>query len=59
MAELDLTTITTTAPIIIVQSLKKDGDPMALQRTLKESKPSDVILYVADIAAVRQLEVRV
>ncbi|KAL2713079.1 DNA repair endonuclease XPF isoform X1 [Vespula squamosa] len=57
IAELDLTTITTTAPIVIVQSLKKDGDPMALQRTLKESKPSNVIMYVADIAAVRQLEI--
>lgn len=57
MNELDLTAIATTAPVLIVQSLKKDGDPMALQRTLKESKPSNIIMYVADITVIRQLEI--
>ncbi|XP_015186629.1 PREDICTED: DNA repair endonuclease XPF isoform X2 [Polistes dominula] len=57
MNELDLTAIATTAPILIVQSLKKDGDPMAVQRTLKEAKPSNIIMYVADIAVIRQLEI--
>ncbi|KAK2583994.1 hypothetical protein KPH14_006454 [Odynerus spinipes] len=57
MTELDLTTMTTTAPIVIIQCLKKDGDPMALQRTLMENKPSNVIMYVSDISVVRQLEV--
>lgn len=57
MNELDVTAITTTAPIVMIQSLKKDGDPMALQRTLTEIKPSNVIMYVSDISTVRQLEV--
>ncbi|KAI4498440.1 hypothetical protein M0802_006375 [Mischocyttarus mexicanus] len=57
MNELDLTAIATTAPILLIQSLKKDGDPMALQRTLKESKPSSIIMYVADISVIRQLEI--
>lgn len=44
-------------PIIIIQAIKKGGDPMTLQRTLTEHMPKNIILYVADIGTVRQLEV--
>lgn len=55
--ELDLTTISKVAPLVVVQSLKKNGDPTALLQTLSEMTPSYVIMYSADISAVRQLEV--
>ncbi|XP_012286135.1 DNA repair endonuclease XPF [Orussus abietinus] len=57
IAELDLTTFSTSVPLIVIQSLKKASDPMALQRTLLEMMPSYVIMYAADISAVRQVEV--
>lgn len=57
MADLDLTTVNTEAPLIFVQSLKKNGDPMALQRTLAEHLPNNIVMYVADISAIRQIEV--
>ncbi|KZC10170.1 DNA repair endonuclease XPF [Dufourea novaeangliae] len=57
MAELDLTSVTTDAPIILIQSLKRNGDPMSLQRALAEHMPRNIIMYVADISAVRQIEV--
>ncbi|XP_071565965.1 DNA repair endonuclease XPF [Temnothorax nylanderi] len=59
IAELDLTkeTYTAPAPIIFIQAIKKGGDPMALQRILTEHMPNNIILYVADIGTVRQLEV--
>ncbi|XP_019699002.1 DNA repair endonuclease XPF isoform X2 [Harpegnathos saltator] len=57
IAELDLTNCATSAPVIIIQAIKKGGDPMALLRTLTEHTPNNVILYVADIGIVRQLEV--
>lgn len=57
MAELDLTSCATSTPIVIIQAIKKGGDPMALQRTLIEHTPNNVILYIADIGTVRQLEV--
>lgn len=44
-------------PIILIQSLKKNGDPMALQRSLIEHMPSNIIMYVADLSAIRQIEV--
>ena len=44
-------------PLLIIQSIKKGGDAMSLHRTLEEATPSYVIMYVADISAVRQLEV--
>ncbi|XP_033212535.1 DNA repair endonuclease XPF isoform X1 [Belonocnema kinseyi] len=56
ITEMDLTTIATEAPIVVVQSLKKGGDSMALQRILSEVLPSFVVLYTADISTVRQLE---
>lgn len=59
IAELDLTNVATNAPVILIQSLKKNGDPTALQRSLAEHMPSNVIMYLADISAVRQIEVRV
>lgn len=58
LAEMDLTTLTTSEPVLIIQSLKKGGDPMALQKTLEETTPNYVIMYTADIATVRLLEVR-
>ncbi|XP_017797477.1 PREDICTED: DNA repair endonuclease XPF [Habropoda laboriosa] len=57
MAELDLTNMNTNSPVILIQSLKKDGDPMALQRALNEHMPNNIIMYVADISAVRQIEI--
>ncbi|XP_076665620.1 DNA repair endonuclease XPF mei-9 isoform X1 [Andrena cerasifolii] len=57
IAELDLTNVTTNAPVILIQSLKKNGDPTALQRSLAEHMPSNVIMYLADVSAVRQIEV--
>ncbi|XP_014486735.1 PREDICTED: DNA repair endonuclease XPF [Dinoponera quadriceps] len=57
MLELNLSNCTTSVPIIVIQAIKKGGDPMTLQRTLTEYMPNNVILYVADIGTVRQLEV--
>ncbi|XP_034943246.1 DNA repair endonuclease XPF isoform X2 [Chelonus insularis] len=44
-------------PIIVIQYVKKGGDPLALQRILYESTPGFVIMYGADISSIRQLEV--
>lgn len=44
-------------PIITIQSFKKDGDPLALTRTLEQLQPHNVVMYDADLTAVRQLEV--
>ncbi|KAK9309706.1 hypothetical protein QLX08_000705 [Tetragonisca angustula] len=57
IADLDLTNINTNTPVVLIQSLKKGGDPMALQRALTEHMPTNIIMYVADISAVRQIEV--
>ncbi|XP_032685368.1 DNA repair endonuclease XPF isoform X2 [Odontomachus brunneus] len=57
IADLDLTNCATTMPIIIIRAIKKGGDPMTLQRTLTEYMPKNIILYIADIGTVRQLEV--
>ncbi|XP_053982136.1 DNA repair endonuclease XPF [Hylaeus volcanicus] len=57
MGDLDLTIATTNTPVILIQSLKKCGDPMSLLRALAEHMPSNIIMYVADISAVRQIEV--
>ncbi|XP_043264616.1 DNA repair endonuclease XPF [Colletes gigas] len=57
MADLDLTNVTTNAPVIIIQSLKKYGDPMSLHRALAEHMPNNIVMYVADISAVRQIEI--
>ncbi|XP_058796659.1 DNA repair endonuclease XPF [Phymastichus coffea] len=57
LADLDLTTITSKEPLIIIQAIKKGGDSLSLNKTLDEALPSYVILYAADISAVRQLEV--
>lgn len=58
MEKMDLTLLATTAPVLVIQSLKKNGDPMSLQRSLNELKPKYIVMYVADITAVRQLEVK-
>ncbi|XP_033177140.1 DNA repair endonuclease XPF isoform X2 [Bombus impatiens] len=57
IADLDLTNINTNTPIVLIQCLKKHGDPMALQRALTEHTPNNIIMYVADMSAVRQIEV--
>jgi hypothetical protein len=46
-------------PLIVLQTFKKYGDPLALSRTLQIIKPLFVIMYDADITAVRRLEVRI
>lgn len=53
----DITMLETTEPVVLIHSLKRFGDPMALQRTLTEVMPSYVVMYGADISAIRQLEV--
>jgi hypothetical protein len=45
-------------PVVILQTFKKYGDPLALPRTLQAIKPRFVIMYDADMVAVRRLEVR-
>ncbi|XP_076298150.1 DNA repair endonuclease XPF mei-9 isoform X1 [Lasioglossum baleicum] len=57
IGELDLTDRTADAPIVLIQSLKKNDDPMSLQRALEEHTPRNIIMYVGDISAVRQIEV--
>nr|XP_033329091.1 DNA repair endonuclease XPF isoform X1 [Megalopta genalis] len=57
IGELDLSNITADVPIILIQSLKRNDDPMSLQRALEEHMPTNIIMYVADISAVRQIEV--
>lgn len=44
-------------PVIIIQPFKKNGDPLALSKTLKELSPKFVIMYDIDVTAVRRLEV--
>lgn len=44
-------------PVITLQSFKKDGDPLALTKTLQQIQPHAVVMYDADLSAVRQLEV--
>lgn len=48
----------TLKPLIVLQTFKKYGDPLALSRSLQTIKPRFVIMYDADMAAVRHLEVR-
>ncbi|XP_076181212.1 DNA repair endonuclease XPF-like isoform X1 [Ptiloglossa arizonensis] len=57
MAELNLTNVVPDTPIIVIQSLKRSGDPTSLQRALAEHMPTVIVMYVADISAVRQIEV--
>ncbi|KAK0178142.1 hypothetical protein PV328_002119 [Microctonus aethiopoides] len=44
-------------PIVLIHSVKRGGDPMALHRTLYDTMPGYVIMYGADISSIRQLEV--
>nr|CAD7600679.1 unnamed protein product [Timema genevievae] len=44
-------------PMIVIHTFKKYGDPLALSRTLREVRPRFVLMYDADMAAVRRLEV--
>jgi hypothetical protein len=51
--------IKTLKPLIVLQTFKKYSDPLALSRTLQTIEPRFVIMYDADMAAVRHLEVRI
>lgn len=44
-------------PLVVLQTFKKYGDSLALPRTLQTIEPRFVIMYDADMAAVRHLEV--
>ncbi|XP_063242959.1 DNA repair endonuclease XPF [Bacillus rossius redtenbacheri] len=44
-------------PMIVIQTFKKYGDPVALSRTLKEIQPRYVVMYDADMASIRRVEV--
>ncbi|XP_063988411.1 DNA repair endonuclease XPF-like isoform X1 [Diachasmimorpha longicaudata] len=57
MADSDIGNSPGNEPILLIQSVKRNGDPMTLERTLQKHTPSYVILYGADITAIRQLEV--
>ncbi|XP_044006341.1 DNA repair endonuclease XPF [Aphidius gifuensis] len=57
VADEGLSKLCETEPIVMIQTVKKFDDPMALQKTLYEIKPSYVIMYGTDISSVRQLEV--
>lgn len=57
LTDFNVTNCATSAPIVFIQAIKKGGDSMALQRALAEHTPNNIILYVADIGTVRQLEV--
>lgn len=49
--------VKTFRPLVVLQTFKKYGDPLALSRTLQTIEPRFVIMYDADMAAVRHLEV--
>ncbi|XP_074107002.1 DNA repair endonuclease XPF mei-9 isoform X2 [Cotesia typhae] len=58
LADADISKLSSmTEPIIFIQSVKRGGDPMALQRTLHETIPGFIIMYGVDISSIRQLEV--
>jgi len=44
-------------PIIVIQQYKKDGDFLSLPRTLRELQPKYIVMYDANMTAVRQIEV--
>uniref|UniRef100_A0A224XJV8 DNA repair endonuclease XPF n=1 Tax=Panstrongylus lignarius TaxID=156445 RepID=A0A224XJV8_9HEMI len=44
-------------PIIFIQQFKKDGDGLFLPKSLKERKPTTVIMYDIDVSAIRQIEI--
>lgn len=44
-------------PIIVLQQYKKDGDFLSLPRTLRELQPKYIVMYDANMTAVRQIEV--
>ena len=46
-----------TSPLVVLHPLRGSNDPNSLKRTLNELMPTYVILYNADMAFVRQLEV--
>lgn len=59
LADADISSLSSmTDPIVLIQSVKRGGDPMALQRTLSETLPGYIVMYGADISSIRQLEVR-
>ncbi|XP_053593687.1 DNA repair endonuclease XPF [Microplitis demolitor] len=58
LADADISSLSSmTDPIVLIQSVKRGGDPMALQRTLSETLPGYIVMYGADISSIRQLEV--
>ncbi|CAB0034499.1 unnamed protein product [Trichogramma brassicae] len=57
LEDLDLTTLSATQPLLVIESMKRNGDSMSLHKRLDEMSPNYVVLYAADISAVRQLEV--
>jgi len=41
----------------VLQQYKKDGDFLSLPRTLRELQPKYIVMYDANMTAVRQIEV--
>lgn len=44
-------------PIIVIQQYKRDGDFLSFPRTLRELQPKYIVMYDANMTAVRQIEV--
>lgn len=44
-------------PVIFIQQFKKDGDGLFLPKSLKERKPTTIVMYDIDVSAIRQIEV--
>lgn len=49
--------ITGVEPVIIIQTFKKENDVLSLPKTLEIHKPHFIIMYDADMTAIRQIEV--
>ncbi|XP_073977243.1 DNA repair endonuclease XPF mei-9 isoform X2 [Rhodnius prolixus] len=44
-------------PVIFIQQFKKDGDGLFLPKSLKERKPTTIVMYDIDVSAIRQIEI--
>lgn len=44
-------------PVIVIQQYKRDGDFLSFPRSLRELQPKYIVMYDANMTAVRQIEV--
>ena len=45
-------------PVVIIQTFKKESDPLSLPKLLQIHEPRYIVMYDADMMAIRQIEVR-